>query len=490
MLRPFCRIVLLFAAHLFLVAGHAAALDLITRLHSSAVVSESADGPSGLPQVSADGRYVLFTSGANNLIDTKFNNLAISLYVHDRLTHATVLASSTNGGWPARGDAFEGTISADGRFVIFSSYATNLGANLSIPFTEVYRKDLQSGDVAIVSAPKGINTGARGTSHAPSMTPDGRFGLFQSSSAELVSPGIDGNSFEDVYVRDMAAKTNALISRRAGTTFAANNTSSPIAISTNGAFVLFYSLATDLASPLFTTVTQRIWLRDLALQTNILISSTNPLVTPYAGPKYAAFAASMSADASVIAFASDARLGDAAAPINQTTVFAKLLPSGELRAMPLPNDVKTNLSTAATLVSPGGKRVALTMNTKVSGTNQPRMFIWDLPSDHAAELDLSVFGPPDGGSVQPYFVTDDSMLLGSVTKSDTNTILVGGPLTIRSVASALLAASADGSVIAFDTYEALVPGDLNNKSDVYVISPAGLELVSAADSHRRRPFLT
>jgi Tol biopolymer transport system component len=484
----FCCVLLLMVA-VFQIARGRAAVELITRLHSSATLSESADGPSGLPQISADGRYVLFTSGANNLVDSTYGSLAISLYVRDRVAGTTIRASSTNGGWPARGDAFEGAISADGRFVVFSSSATNLGANLSIPFTEIYRKDLQSGDVTVVSAPKGATGGVRGTSHAPSMTPGGRFVLFQSSSTELVPNGADGNTFEDVYVRDIVAKTNALISRRAGgTALAANNTSTPIAISTNGNFVLFYSLATDLSSFPYNTVTQRVWLRDLTLQTNIIVSSSNALVTPYTGPKYAAFAASMSPDASVVAFASDARLGDAAAPTNQTTVFAKFLPSGDLRAMALPTDVKTNLSTAATLVSPDGKRVALTMHSKVSGTNQPRLFVWDLPSDHAAEVDLSTLGPPEGGSVQPYFVSGDFMLLGSVTKSDTNTIMLGGPLTIRSVASTLLDASADGSVIAFATSEALAPGDLNNESDVYVISPAGLELISAADAHWKRPL--
>src|ERR1041384_4279570 len=124
--RHLCRIICLLVGSFFLISGDAAP-NLIRRLHPSAALSESADGPSGLPQISADGRYVLFTSGANNVIDSEYSNLGISLYVHDRVTHTTVSASSTNGGWPGRGDSYNGSISADGKTVLFLSTSTNLG---------------------------------------------------------------------------------------------------------------------------------------------------------------------------------------------------------------------------------------------------------------------------------------------------------------------------------------------------------------------------
>src|SRR5688500_11147230 len=112
-----------------------AALQVITRPHAGAVVSESADGPSGLPSISADGRFVLFTSAANNLLETNPTGLAISLYLHDRVEGTTALANA-----PARGDALGGLMSADGRFVTFMSAATNVIPNDRLPYMKIYQK--------------------------------------------------------------------------------------------------------------------------------------------------------------------------------------------------------------------------------------------------------------------------------------------------------------------------------------------------------------
>jgi hypothetical protein len=104
------------------------------------------------------------------------------------------------------------------------------------------------------------------------------------------------------------------------------------------------------------------------------------------------------------------------------------------------------------------------------------------------EVDVTPFGPIGGGNIQTYFVDDSTLLLGSVTNSVTNSITLGAALTIRSIPCALLHASADGSVIAFATEDALVPGDLNNESDVYALSSTGLELISTAHPRWKRPL--
>src|SRR5688572_28440140 len=142
--RIFCRIIAL-TLLCILCARTQAAVELITRLHSTVALSESADGPSGLPQISADGRYVLFTSGANNLISNNLANLWISHYLYDRLSNTLIIASTTNAAIPARGDATDPSLSADGRAVLFSSTATNLGYMDRFSGQDIFQKNLDTG---------------------------------------------------------------------------------------------------------------------------------------------------------------------------------------------------------------------------------------------------------------------------------------------------------------------------------------------------------
>ncbi|HEY6226377.1 MAG TPA: hypothetical protein VI282_04570, partial [Verrucomicrobiae bacterium] len=445
-----------------------------------------------MPQISADGRYVLFTSGANNVIDSEYSNLGISLYVHDRVTHTTVSASSTNGGWPGRGDAYNGSISADGKTVLFLSTSTNLGfADRISSSPDIFQKDLQTGKITLITASATPGSVPTIGGLLPSMTPDARFVLFQSTAPNAAQLTIaDTLGFPDVFVRDVAAQKTILVSRRpfgSTTVSVANQASTPVAISTNGNFVLFYSLASDLISPSFNVYTQRLWLRDLTLQTNILISrgATN-------GNRESAFAASMSPDGKVIAFAAHARLQDINSPNTYSNVFVRFMETDTLRAMPLPEPLKTNLFSVATKVSPRGSQVAVTTYARVSGTNQPRLFIWDLPTDTVGEIDLAPYGPLEGGSVQTYFVDDGVLYLGSTSNSVFGSVSISPALSIfiGSFNCTLLSASADGNVIAFATPDALVPGDLNNEPDVYVDddNTDTIELISTAHPRWRRPL--
>src|SRR5262249_17397364 len=86
---------------------------------------EQAGFVSWQPAISADGRYVAFTSGANNLVEHDVN-VGIDVFVHDRWTGITRLVSVNSQGVQGMGDSYGAAISADGRFVSFSSEAANL----------------------------------------------------------------------------------------------------------------------------------------------------------------------------------------------------------------------------------------------------------------------------------------------------------------------------------------------------------------------------
>ena len=80
---------------------------------------------SGFPSISADGRFVAFSSGASNLVPGDTNNTG-DIFVRDRLTNTTTLVSVDSAGNQANSDSDNPSISADGRFVAFYSDASNI----------------------------------------------------------------------------------------------------------------------------------------------------------------------------------------------------------------------------------------------------------------------------------------------------------------------------------------------------------------------------
>jgi Tol biopolymer transport system component len=165
------------------------------------------------PSISADGRYVSFASFATNLVagDTQSANNA-DVFVHDMQTGTTQRVSVASDGTQANGMSYENSISADGRYVAFRSYATNLvtgntnsGSSATCTLqgqtsttSDVYVHDRQTGTTELVSV--GMNGTQDGCSWSPSISDDGRYVAFVSSATSLVPS--DSNSAWDVYVRD------------------------------------------------------------------------------------------------------------------------------------------------------------------------------------------------------------------------------------------------------------------------------------------------
>src|SRR5262249_15488102 len=202
--------------------------------------------------ISADGRFVAFVSSSTSLtLGVADTNAHQDIYVRDMTTNATTLASlnyaGTNGG---NGDSTNPGISADGRFVIFTSDATDLvvpgmDANGG---PDVFVRDLIAGTTSLVS----INIAGTGAGNLGSdggvITPDGRFAAFDSSATNLVSVP-DANGFNtDVFVRDLVAGTTELVSVNSTGTATANGVSSSPAVSSDGRFVAFQSQGTNLVT--------------------------------------------------------------------------------------------------------------------------------------------------------------------------------------------------------------------------------------------------
>ena len=156
------------------------------------------NGPSGEPAISADGRFIAFSSHASNLADWDTNGRR-DIFVHDRVTGITRRVSVASNGTQSNGSSGQPAISGDGRFVAFSSIASNLVTEDTNGTGDVFLHDLETGLTKRVTVSTGGAQG-NGFSDAPSISSDGRFVAFESSASNLV-PG-DNNNNTDVFVRD------------------------------------------------------------------------------------------------------------------------------------------------------------------------------------------------------------------------------------------------------------------------------------------------
>jgi hypothetical protein len=170
--------------------------------------AQSIGGTSARPAISADGRFVAFLSYATNLVPGDTNGSA-DIFVRDRVAGTTRRVSVASGGAQANASSFEAAISADGRFVAFNSEAANLVAGDTNGYQDVFVHELSTGQTERMSV---ASTGAEGNSHsqAATLSADGRFVAFHSSAANLVPN--DTNGADDVFIRDRRADTTQRVS--------------------------------------------------------------------------------------------------------------------------------------------------------------------------------------------------------------------------------------------------------------------------------------
>jgi Tol biopolymer transport system component len=154
--------------------------------------------------ISADGRFVAFASEADNLLAEDTNGFR-DIFVADLADGSIRLASANTNGLAADGVSSEPSISEDGRFVAFTSMADDLVPRDTNHWSDVFVRDVQLGITRLVSMNRtGVGPGA-GASYMPAISSDGRFVLFRSLSHDL-APGSFNN--ENLYLRDLQLGTN------------------------------------------------------------------------------------------------------------------------------------------------------------------------------------------------------------------------------------------------------------------------------------------
>jgi Tol biopolymer transport system component len=210
-----------------------------------------ADGSARTVSDAESHRYVAFVSDADGLSDADDDRVT-NVYVRDRQTNTTILVSRADGpaGAGGNGGSSQPAISSDGRYVAFSSSATNLVPGISVSEQHVYLRDLQAGVTTLVDRADGLNGAiANAASSDPALTVAGGQPLVAFASGASNLDGAVPDFSRQVYVR--AGADTAMVSRRdssAGTNPNApgNGLSGNPSISTDGAMVAFESSATNL----------------------------------------------------------------------------------------------------------------------------------------------------------------------------------------------------------------------------------------------------
>lgn len=272
-----------------------------TERASVSTAGAEADGPSGgvgNPGISADGRFVVFDSLATNLVANDTNGVR-DVFVRDRLTGTTRRASVSSSGAQASAGSDDPAISADGRYVVFSSAASDLDPADTNGFTDVFRHDLLTGATIIASLSSSGAAGF-GVSAYADVSADGWFVTF-ANEGDTLAPG-DANGTFDVYVRDTLTGTTTRVSvddAGAAANGIAGGGVGAVAISADGRFVAFDAEASNLVAG-DANQTLDVFVHDRAAGTTVCAS----VATSGAPSNGGSFLPAISADGRYVAFAS------------------------------------------------------------------------------------------------------------------------------------------------------------------------------------------
>jgi archaellum component FlaF (FlaF/FlaG flagellin family) len=218
-----------------------------TTLVSVDSAGNQGNGTSSAPALNADGRYVAFVSDASNLVPGDTNGL-YDAFVRDRQAGTTERVSVDSAGNESNGSSGPISISADGRYVAFSSTASNLVPDDTNGTTDVFVHDLQTGATERVSVDSAGNEGDSYSNTAgftaAALSADGRFVVFGSDSDNLVSGDTNGQT--DAFVHDRQTGSTERVSVD-GSGNEGNSGSVDPAISPDGRYVGFGSYATNLS---------------------------------------------------------------------------------------------------------------------------------------------------------------------------------------------------------------------------------------------------
>ena len=297
-------------ADVFLYDRVAGTTTLVSR--SAASPTTTGNGYSGNPSLSADGNFVLFRSYATDLVAGQVDTAGTNdLFLFDRAAGTVALVSHTAGSAVTAGNqaTSDGVISADGAYVLFTTYASNVAAGVTDTNAtgDVFLYERATGTVTLVShASASLTTAANAaSSYLGGLSADGSYALFASQATNLATGATDTNAGLDVFLYARATGAVTLVSHASsGATTAANAQSfGGMSLSSDAAYAAFTSNATNLVTgQVDSNGTSDLFLWSRATGAVSLISrSSSSAVTTGNG---AASAPRLSADGAYVAYRS------------------------------------------------------------------------------------------------------------------------------------------------------------------------------------------
>lgn len=244
--------------HVALAAGSAAQVQLVSRAAPSTAINTGSAASrlrSRSQQVSADGRYVVFASQAQNLVlNVLDDNAKSDVFLYDRMADTVTLLSYAAGqARTASGESEAPSISADGSTVAFLSTATDLVAGQSGGGRQVFAWSRATGQVLLVSHAAGVDTQAANGNPTPfdefTLSADGALIAYEYGGTNVVSGQNDTNGGRDIFLWSRATNTNTLVSHSAAAPqTTGSSASSEPALSADGTRIAYSSGATNLVA--------------------------------------------------------------------------------------------------------------------------------------------------------------------------------------------------------------------------------------------------
>jgi len=320
------------------------------------LLSVASDGTQGnddsySPSISSDGRFVAFHSDASNLVPEDTNGWP-DVFLHDRLTGVTEMVSVASDGTHGDSTSKDPSISADGRFVAFWSYAGNLVPVDTNVLADVFVHDRQIGETTRVSV---TSTGEQSCGDHPSISADGRFVAFQSICTNLVPH--DNNYWSDVFVHDRQTGITEIVSVDSDGIQGNDVSSSPV-ISADGRFVAFESTSDNLV-PEDTNAAKDLFVHDRQTGSTERVSVASDGTQSDDSCGYSACSLSISADGRFVAFQSMASNLVPGDTNDWTDVFVHDRQTGETTRVSIGiNGTQGNDASSNPLISADGRYVA------------------------------------------------------------------------------------------------------------------------------------
>ncbi len=291
------------------------------------IPANTPDVPFFSPSISADGRFVAFQSEAQLDGIPNFPNGDQDIFVRDVVAGTTTIVSVNSSGVQANSFSSDPSISADGRFVAFVSFASNLAPGDSSASLDIFVRDRLANTTIMASVnSQGVQGSGGGlfnsSSSNPVMAPNGRFVVFQSGRTNLVPN--DTNGVDDIFLHDLQTRTTTRISVDSNGNQANGGSAigSKSAVSADGRYIIFQSAANNLVLGDTNNATD-VFLRDLVSRTTTRVSVNSRGEEPVDGfIRTESYGGSISADGNRVVFMSNGRnMNDAG--INTDRIYVR-----------------------------------------------------------------------------------------------------------------------------------------------------------------------